>query len=414
MSPISTISGLPTLHPDSKLCGFDGHSLVHSFLLQTHSNFLKETLQSIPDSSESDLILIIPDYSVDELLTLVRVMYGLDHSGFVSASLLKTLGIFQLETVRVEYYNDVTMIYDGPLEGFRLNEPDVDSNQLVPPSTNPTSPQPPQKAALPLKKAALETFTPPMIEEAVEVLALDVDPTFKFKAPLKLAPVGLEDSPVQNSLTASTSTKEADEADIPEIFCEFCDKRFKAKRYLRSHIILKHSVDPSSSNKFKEINKAKSFNHKCTICDNVYNSRNIRTHIKKEHPEIELLECCENCGKPFKTEWLLKRHIENVHRNLRNYECSYCDFKAKSRGQLGEHLKIHSGEEHFYCDNCDFKTARKRDFGEHKCKGPKNFPCESCSKKSISAGALRMHIKVSSCNIDLFWSRKFNFFLRSL
>jgi len=152
-------------------------------------------------------------------------------------------------------------------------------------------------------------------------------------------------------------------------------------------------VDPFSSNKFKEINKAKSFNHKCTICDNVYNSRNIRTHIKKEHPEIELLERCEICDKPFKTEWLLKRHIENVHRNLRNYECSYCDFKAKSRGQLGEHLKIHSGEEHFYCDNCDFKTARKRDFGEHKCKGPKNFPCESCSKKSISAGALRMHIK---------------------
>ena len=35
-------------------------------------------------------------------------------------------------------------------------------------------------------------------------------------------------------------------------------------------------------------------------------------HIKKKHPEIELLECCEFCDKPFKTEWLLKRHVENV------------------------------------------------------------------------------------------------------
>ena len=96
--------------------------------------------------------------------------------------------------------------------------------------------------------------------------------------------------------------------------------------------------------------------------------------------------------------------------NLRNYECGYCDFKAKSRGQLDEHLKIHSGEEHSSCDNCDYKTDRKRDFREHKCRGPKNFPCESCNKKSISAGALRMYIQVSSCNMDLFWSRKFNFF----
>jgi len=219
MSPISTISGLPTLHPDSRLCGFDGHSLVHSFLLQTHSKLLKEILQSILDSSESDTTLIVPDYSVEELLTLVRVMYGLDHSGFVSKSLLKTLGIFQLETVRVEYFNDVMMIYDGPLEGFRLNEPDVDSNQLVPPSNYSTSTQPQhpfhlQEAAPPLKKADLLTFSPPIIEEVVEVLALDVEPTFKFKAPLELAPVGLEDSPVQNLLAGSTSTKEAEELDF--------------------------------------------------------------------------------------------------------------------------------------------------------------------------------------------------------
>ena len=32
---------------------------------------------------------------------------------------------------------------------------------------------------------------------------------------------------------------------------------------------------------------------------------------------------------------------------------------AKSRGQLDEHLKIHSGDENLSCDNCDYKTARK-------------------------------------------------------
>ena len=136
--------------------------------------------------------------------------------------------------------------------------------------------------------------------------------TLNILVPRELAPVGLEDSPVHNSLAGSTSTKEAEEPDFPKLLCEFCDKKFKAKRYLRNHIILKNSVDPSSSNKFKEINNAKSFNHQCTICEHFYNSRNIRMHIKKKHPEIELLEFCEFCDKPFKTEWLLKRHVENV------------------------------------------------------------------------------------------------------
>ena len=115
MSSIGTVTELPTLLTDSKMCGFDGDYSLHSILLIIHSRFLKETVKSIPENSK--IIFILPDYPVQEIITLSRVMYGLDKSGMISQDLLKTLGFSELETsVTVEYVLEETILYDGPLE----------------------------------------------------------------------------------------------------------------------------------------------------------------------------------------------------------------------------------------------------------------------------------------------------------
>ena len=121
MSAVDRISTLPTLNPDSVICGFDGNIAVHSFLLKVHSNLLSEMCQSIQESSE--ITLILPDFSAQEIKSFVHVMYGLDNSGLVSGSFLKTLGIFELQRSRIECSDGVMAIFGGPLEGFRLIDP---------------------------------------------------------------------------------------------------------------------------------------------------------------------------------------------------------------------------------------------------------------------------------------------------
>ena len=122
MSTISSITSLPTLNPDTKICGLDGDVSAHFSLLIAHSRFLREMFITIP-SNESDVVILVPDYPVREIESLVNIMYGLDRSRIVSGSLLKTLGFFELDTAKVEIIDGLMVIYEGPLEGFRLIDP---------------------------------------------------------------------------------------------------------------------------------------------------------------------------------------------------------------------------------------------------------------------------------------------------
>ena len=135
MSFIKNISVISTQHPDVKLWGADGELAVHTLLLVVHSQFLKEILMSVPDFSETTII--IPDYTVQELKTLTSVMYGLNKTVLVSENILKTLGVFEFDKAKLEYHDGLLVIYGGPLEGFRLIDP-AKKFYLPLPSTEPT------------------------------------------------------------------------------------------------------------------------------------------------------------------------------------------------------------------------------------------------------------------------------------
>ena len=88
MSSIDKITQLSSNDPDSKMCGCDGEFPVHTSLLAVHSTLLSEIFKTIPDRSES--ILILPDFYFQEIKTLGKVMYGLEESGLFSDKFLKT------------------------------------------------------------------------------------------------------------------------------------------------------------------------------------------------------------------------------------------------------------------------------------------------------------------------------------
>lgn len=51
---------------------------------------------------------------------------------------------------------------------------------------------------------------------------------------------------------------------------------------------------------------------------------------------------CRHCGKEYRWKSTLRRH-ENVECGDKapSYECPYCDYKAKQRGNLGVHVRKH-------------------------------------------------------------------------
>lgn len=54
---------------------------------------------------------------------------------------------------------------------------------------------------------------------------------------------------------------------------------------------------------------------------------------------------CRHCGKQYRWKSTLRRH-ENVECGGKApaYECPYCDYKAKQRGNLGVHVRKHHAE----------------------------------------------------------------------
>ncbi len=75
---------------------------------------------------------------------------------------------------------------------------------------------------------------------------------------------------------------------------------------------------------------------------------------------------CPTCNMKFSGKFTLKRHIQNVHENLKLFCCVLCNRSFAAKIHLERHLLIHSGEKPFSCSVClkafRHKNALKRHF----------------------------------------------------
>lgn len=149
-------------------------------------------------------------------------------------------------------------------------------------------------------------------------------------------------------------------------------------------------------------------------------------HILRNHEKTEA-KICEECGKEFKAEELLKRHFQSVHEdqelmmcnfqgcgksfrgklrlkmhskihqnNPKKHLCQFCPKKFRSPSLRLKHEKLrHLNWKELKCDLCDFKTGLLVHLKQHKKfrhEGLK-YDCDipGCSKSLKSCGALNSH-----------------------
>jgi hypothetical protein len=324
-----SISGFSTLSPESNLYASDGNVPIHNLYLIVHSPLIKEIMNTLSDITEA--VIIIPDFTKSDLVVLVNMMSGRAEYEFVKGEMLDALGMTHYKTLVA-----LTLTDSDELRFEGGEEMDI----------------------------AYEITIGSAVEDNQTRQAVE---TIEYQR-----------NPVEQAETANNMYE-----------CEICKQKMKTKITLKQHMNNKHSSDPSVALQLKEIAAKKSLSLKCILCQKLFNTRQIKEHIRLMHPEVSTDVKCGLCNQQFSNMSHLNRHKMMVHENLRKFQCEFCDFKTKLKETLKEHVKIHDGM-WIVCERCGYKTKRQRDLQKHACK-IKEFSCEQCGVKTASKAALRKH-----------------------
>ncbi|XP_076060894.1 uncharacterized protein LOC143036875 [Oratosquilla oratoria] len=163
--------------------------------------------------------------------------------------------------------------------------------------------------------------------------------------------------------------------------CPICEKQFKRMRPLNVHLLRAHS-DQSQK-------------HICSYCKNVFNS----VAELERHKSIHKRECpCQACGHVYSTKAALQNHLAVHHNNGSTplYGCPVCDLRFAKEYNLKAHIAVHNVESLYDCpyDECSksfkseslLKTHLQRRHGQGV-----SLSCSSCDKSFFSEYELRRH-----------------------
>ena len=106
--------------------------------------------------------------------------------------------------------------------------------------------------------------------------------------------------------------------------CEFCDKTFHKRMFLRFHIRTVHKNENEE-------------NITCDECEKPFkNQYYLKIHKTTEH--AEKIFGCEFCGKLFGGSQRLKNHVKVIHEGIRDFICHYCNKTFGSSGNRDKHI----------------------------------------------------------------------------
>lgn len=191
-------------------------------------------------------------------------------------------------------------------------------------------------------------------------------------------------------------------------YCAECGKRFSQIHNYRTHL--------------RSHARAKTKQPKCRICLRRFeNETDLNYHLSMNHFEDKFFECdrckrvftclkacqhhiefscmrkvmCENCGRYFPKEKLLKRHLES-RMCYSNLKCTECPQVFARKNDLLKHSFSHLGLLPYTCVRCRCHFRLARLYLRHKCK-PQSIHCVACLREFLNDHDFQQHKKDTGC-----------------
>ncbi len=105
---------------------------------------------------------------------------------------------------------------------------------------------------------------------------------------------------------------------------------------------------------------------------------------------------CPHCDYSAKNKSGLDNHVNAIHLKRRKYSCEHCSYTSVQSGQMATHVKMrHSeGAKPFECDSCDYRASDKSLLRRHvqqRHLKVKNHICSECGYGSVTRTQLEQH-----------------------
>ena len=132
----------------------------------------------------------------------------------------------------------------------------------------------------------------------------------------------------------------------------------------------------------------------------------MRKHYKTSHLGLSAFKC-PTCGKTFKRNEGLKKHIDNVHIGKRFF-CPDCDVTFSNRSNLTKHVQsVHKKERLHPCTHpgCDYSAAqpgtlRRHVAGVHGTEKSCICTFRGCDYATTTKNSLYQHMKKAKVHED--------------
>ena len=100
-------------------------------------------------------------------------------------------------------------------------------------------------------------------------------------------------------------------------------------------------------------------------CKAYKRKRNLKYHVLTTHTAVNPVCRCSKCGKVFKSEYLLKKHINIICTDMRPFVCNICGKKFKTAQSKAYHETIHANTRPFKCSVCNKMLGSKAHLRRH-------------------------------------------------